>query len=111
MHRPDVQDMLRRLAAFHLGIFMPHMHDEHTGDFRPLPDDVTQVEAGLAVSFQPRVEIARRAERFLPIGWFWHSGAPTPVAVCEMIEQEGLGEAGRAGHHTGKDGRGRASAR
>ena len=28
MQLPEVQDMLRRLSAFQLGIFMPHQHDE-----------------------------------------------------------------------------------
>ena len=62
--------MLRRLSEHKLGIFMPHMHDEETGEFRPLPDDVMQVESGLIVSFQPTDEIANRTERFLPVGWF-----------------------------------------
>ena len=29
---PKVQDMLRRLSAYRLGIFMPHQHDEVTGE-------------------------------------------------------------------------------
>ena len=37
MQLPEVQDMLRRLSAFQLGIFMPHQHDEATGEFLPLP--------------------------------------------------------------------------
>ena len=49
MQLPEVQDMLRRLSAFQLGIFMPHQHDEATGEFLPLPFDVMQVESGLAV--------------------------------------------------------------
>ena len=62
--------MLRRLSEHKLGIFMPHMLDEETGEFQPLPDDVMQVESGLIVSFQPTDEIANRTERFLPVGWF-----------------------------------------
>ena len=37
IHLPEVQEMLRRLAEYRLGIFMPHMHDEHTGEFRDFP--------------------------------------------------------------------------
>jgi len=85
---PEVQEMLRRLSEFKLGIFMPHMHDEQTGDFRPLPDDVLQVESGLEVSFQPMEEIAVQADRFLPVGWLWRAGVATPVAVCEMVSGE-----------------------
>ena len=78
--------MLRRLSEYQLGIFMPHMHDEHTGEFQPLPDEVTQVESGLEVSFQPTAEIAQPDQiAFSP----WDGcGVPvlsTPVAACEMI--------------------------
>ena len=85
---PEVQEMLRRLSGYGLGIFMPHMHDERTGDFLSLPDDVTQVEAGLEVSFQPAAEIANQADRFLPVAWLWRPGAVTVAAACEMVEPE-----------------------
>ena len=88
MELPEVQDMLRRLSAFQLGIFMPHRHDDRTGEFQPLPDEVTQLESGRAVSFERLEEIARRTESFLPVGWRWCDGAPTVAAVCEMADQE-----------------------
>ncbi|MEO6226773.1 MAG: hypothetical protein ABIO61_02810 [Thermomonas sp.] len=88
IHFPEVQEMLRRLSEHGLGIFMPHMHDEKTGDFRQLPEQVTQVESGLEVSFQGTKEIADQTDRFLPVGWFWRTGASTPVAVCEMIQTD-----------------------
>ena len=96
---PEVQAMLRRLSEYKLGIFMPHRHDEQTGEFQPLPDDVMQVESGLAVSFQPTQEIANQTDRFLPVGWFWRAGASTAVAVCEMVQEERAGETGRYGKH------------
>jgi hypothetical protein len=74
IHLPEVQEMLRRLSEYKLGIFMPHIHDEKTGEFQPLPDEVMQVESGLEVSFQPAEEIASQPDRFLPVGWFWRSG-------------------------------------
>ena len=43
LNLPEVQDMLKRLSEFQLGIFMPHMHDEKTGAFQLLGDDVVQV--------------------------------------------------------------------
>ncbi|MEO8137388.1 MAG: hypothetical protein ABI831_25830 [Betaproteobacteria bacterium] len=85
---PEVQEMLRRLSGHGLGIFMPHMHDTQTGDFVSLPDDVTQVEAGLEVSFLPAAEVASRADRFLPVAWLWRAGAVTTAAACEMVEPE-----------------------
>ena len=85
---PEVQEMLRRLSGHGLGIFMPHMHDERTGDFLSLPDDVTQVEAGLEVSFRPAAEIASQAERFLPVAWLWRAGGVSAAAACEMVQND-----------------------
>ena len=99
MHLPEVQEMLRRLSEYKLGIFMPHMHDKQTGEFQPLPDDVMQVESGLEVSFQPMEEIANQTDRFLAVGWFWRAGASTPLAVCEMVWEERPGDAERYGKH------------
>ena len=89
IHLPEVQAMLQRLSEFDLGIFMPHQHDERTGDFQPLPDDVMQVESGLAVSFQRLDEIANQTASFLPVGWLWRAGAPTVASACEMAEAKG----------------------
>ena len=66
IHFPEVQEMLRKLSEYQLGIFMPHMHDEQTGDFQSLPDELMQVESGLKVLFQSSVEIAKQTDRFLP---------------------------------------------
>ena len=92
IHFPEVQEMLRRLSEYRLGICMPHMHDEEIGGFQPLPDAVMQIESGLEVSFQPAEEIAHKTEQFLPVAWFWHGGAATASAGCEMVRQEGSGD-------------------
>lgn len=98
IHLPEVQEMLRKLSEYNLGVLMPHAHDENTGGFRPLPDDVMQVESGLAVSFRPSGEMASQPGRFLAVGWVWRAGAPAPVAACEMAEQQ-PGEIQRYGKH------------
>ena len=92
IHFPEVQEMLRRLSVYQLGIFMPHMHDAKTGEFKVLADDVTQVESGLEVTFKRTQEIASQADGFLPVGWVWRAGAATPASVCEMVADEGLGD-------------------
>ena len=99
IHLPEVQEMLRRLSEYQLGIFMPHMHDEQTGEFQSLPDEVMQVEAGLAMSFQPTKEIANQGDRFLPVGWLWRAGASAPAAVCEMVSEARPGETERYVKH------------
>lgn len=99
IHFPEVQEMLRKLSGYGLGIFMPHRHDEQTGEFQPLPDQFVQVESGLAVSFQATEEIAGQPDRFLPVGWFWRSGSSTASAVCEMVSDAGPGSAGPCVKH------------
>ena len=99
IHLPEVQEMLRRLSEYKLGVFMPHMHDEHTGEFQALPDEVTQVESGLKVSFQRMEELANQTDHFLPVGWVWRAGASTPSAVCEMVSEEGADDTDRPVKH------------
>ena len=100
IHLPEVQEMLHRLSHHGLGIYMPHMHDEHSGEFQPLPDDVMQVESGLNVSFKPTGETVSHTTRFLPVGWRWSAGAPTPSTVCEMASDEGQSDTSRNEKHT-----------
>jgi len=99
IHLPEVQEMLRRLSEYKLGVFMPHMHDEHTGEFQALPDEVMQVESGLKVSFQRMEELANQTDHFLPVGWVWRAGASTPSAVCEMVSEEGADDTDRPVKH------------
>lgn len=99
MQLPDVQEMLRRLSEHHLGIFMPHMHDEASGEFQPLPEGILQVESGLDVSFRAALEIVNQTNRFLPVAWTWQAGAPALSAVCEMVWDEGPGGRGRNADH------------
>ncbi len=96
---PDVQEMLRKLSEYKLGIFMPHMHEQATGEFMALPDGVMQIESGSEVTFQSSQEIARQTSRFLPVGWIWQAGASQPVAACEMAEYESLDDEGRRIQH------------
>lgn len=88
IHYPEVQEMLRRLSEYNLGICMPHTHDHETGEFRPLPGGLMQVESGLEVSFRPVQEIAKQTDRFLPVGWFWHAGEVASIAACEMVSDD-----------------------
>ena len=92
IHLPEVQDMLRKLSRFNLGVFMPHMHDEATGDFKPLADDVVQIESALEVSFKSIMAVSDQGERFLPVGWIWRAGASSVSAACEMVFEGGHGD-------------------
>jgi hypothetical protein len=79
---PEVQEMMRKLAAYHLGVYMPHMHDDK-GALRPLPEGITQVEDNLKVSFQSAANSAEDplGLSYIPVAWFWRDG-PTPGATC-----------------------------
>ena len=89
---PEVQEMLRRLSEYKLGIFMPHMHSEQTGEFEVLPDGLVQVESGLEVSFQASKEVEREKALFMPVGWLWRGGKLSTSAACEMVFQDGSSE-------------------
>lgn len=79
IQEPEVQDMLKRLSAYGLGIFMPHMHTD-TGDFVDLPRGMVQVEDNLKVSFQTRSEASGSA-----VGWVWDDQAMV-AAVCSVCQ-------------------------
>jgi hypothetical protein len=92
IHLPEVQEILRKLSSFKLGVFMPHMHDESTGEFKPLAHDVVQIESALEVSFKSIMHVSDQGERFLPVGWVWRAGASTESATCEMVFEDGFGD-------------------
>ena len=95
---PEVQEMLRRLSEYKLGIFMPHMHAEQTGEFEVLSDGLVQVESGLEVSFQASEEIEQKKAQFMPVGWLWRGGKLTTAAACEMAFQEGSSDSETVKH-------------
>lgn len=99
IHFPEVQEMLRKLSAYGLGVFMPHRHDEQTGEFQPLSDQLVQVESGLEVSFRPVEQIVNQTDSFLPVGWMWRAGSATPSAMCEMVRDQRPGNADPAVKH------------
>lgn len=82
IHLPEVQEMLKRLSAYNLGICMPHMHNDDTGGFEALPDDVVQVEDAMEVTFRPRDAEAR--PYIVPVGWAWRENARSVKEMCIM---------------------------
>lgn len=89
IHLPDVQEMLRRLSVYGLGVCMPHAHDERTSEFQPLPAGVVQVESSLTVSFQASEVLAGQGAAFLPVAWHWRDGGLAIAAACEMADAAG----------------------
>jgi hypothetical protein len=81
IQEPEVQDMLRRLSAYGLGIFMPHMHTD-TEEYVPLPRGMVQVESNLQVSFQPVSEA-----RGDVVGWVWDEQL-IAASVCQVCKPD-----------------------
>jgi hypothetical protein len=81
IQEPEVQDMLKRLSAYGLGIYLPHMHTD-TVDFAPLPRGMVQVENNLEVSFQSRSEARGDA-----VGWVWDNQAQV-AATCQVCVKD-----------------------
>jgi hypothetical protein len=89
IHLPEVQEMLRKLSKYNLGIAMPHMHSDETGEFQALPQDLVQVEDGLEVSFRPAKQIDNHLEKYVPVAWAWREDAVTVMSMCYAYCEEG----------------------
>ena len=103
-----MQDLIRQLSAYNLGVCMPHTHDEATGQFQVLPKGVSQIEDGLKVSFTSTEAVETDQERFVPVGWFWEAndsgGGLSTVQACvkqgtmhTTIDDAGLRETSASG--------------
>ena len=71
---PRVQELMKELSDYNLGVYMPHAHDEQTGQFQKLPHEVVQVERGLVVDFRSRADIDAGHDSAVPVGWMWEDG-------------------------------------
>ena len=82
----EVQDMIRRLAAYDLGVFMPHLHNEE--GFAPLPSDIVQLEGDLRVSFVNQNDSI--LSEAAPVGWIWNEEKSRVCAACYCTGAEHL---------------------
>lgn len=84
---PEVQEMLKKLSEYGLGIFMPHMHEPETGNFIPLPSGIVSVENDLQVSFHNASEVA--VANSVPVAWIWDNATQTAMACGGCYEVSG----------------------
>lgn len=98
IYLPEVQEMLRKLAEYNLGIFMPHMHDDKNGEFQPLPEELVQVEEGLKVTFREAGEV-EDGNRYFPVGWFFRNGIGGPCGHCVIRCETRPPDTGHYGVH------------
>ena len=85
IHLPEVQAMLQKLSTYNLGICMPHVHDDRTGEFLPRAKNVIQVETDLEVSFQPAHDVLDHPETHLPVGWVWQEELAQPMWAMACV--------------------------
>lgn len=83
IHLPEVQEMLKKLSEYNLGIYMPHQHNETDGAFQLLPDDTMQLENDLEVSFSKNEDA--RSLSILPVGWVWRKEGMAEASGCVAL--------------------------
>ena len=82
LRNPEVEQILKQLAEYGLGVCLPHMHDAITNEMVPLPPNMVQTEANLKVSFVERDKVD---DRQVPVAWLWDQELKTVqhCAVCQ----------------------------
>ena len=75
----EVQDIVKQLAKYNLGICMPHMHSED-GKLTELPKNMIQVERQLVASFVPESEVS--LDTMIPVVWRWFDGTVVSASSC-----------------------------
>lgn len=79
INNEEVQEAARTLAKYNLGIFVPHMHDEQTGEILPLPAAVISCERDLKITFLRTADIDTGME---PVAWRWNGSDIEVCASC-----------------------------
>jgi hypothetical protein len=83
----EVQEMLKKLSEYGLGVFMPHIHDPQTGEYAPLPKGIVSVEKHLQVSFHPAS--SEEVSNSRAVGWVWDETTKTAMACTVCYEVSG----------------------
>lgn len=76
----EVQGLMRKLAVYGLGVYVPHIHTDASG-FAPLPKDMVSVEHNMKTSFKPFAEVAEM--ELEPVGWVWNDGVKLAMG-CQI---------------------------
>lgn len=79
----EVQDALKLLAKYNLGVCMPHMHRQR-GEFIDLPSGTVGVE--------DRTDFMSTEESLgvgaLPVAWRWRDGSVEATGSCHVRERK-----------------------
>lgn len=82
---PEVQEMIRKLKQYNMGVVALHGHDDETGHFTPFPDGKMQVESDLKVTFEDKQSVLDRIDDYIPVGWQWEDDGTKAMAVCNTV--------------------------
>lgn len=85
LQNPEVANLVKQLSSYGFGVCVPHMHDEETGEFLPLPEGTVQSESQLQVTFRKRSELT---ENDLPVAWVWNDSLAT-IQTCHTCRPDG----------------------
>ncbi|PZP51931.1 MAG: hypothetical protein DI598_01975 [Pseudopedobacter saltans] len=77
---PEVQEIMKQLAKYNLGVCMPHFHNEENGDFMELQNGIIQMERDLQVRFMTQAEA--KQINSVPVAWRWQDDGVTASAIC-----------------------------
>ena len=80
---PEVQEIMRKLSKYNLGVCIPHMHGAET-DFEALPDDTVQIEEDCRVRWVRRSAL-NAMPGSVPVAWRWRSNGIQSAAECMQI--------------------------
>lgn len=78
----EVQELIKQLAAYNLGVCMPHMHQD--GEFVAIPDGTVQVE----VKSDFISSASSEARSTLPVSWRWGDDGLTVVGSCHVLRRK-----------------------
>lgn len=79
INNKEVQEAAQTLAKYNLGIFVPHLHDEQTGEILPLPAAVISCERDLKITFLPSADVDTGMES---VAWRWNGREIEVCASC-----------------------------
>jgi hypothetical protein len=77
----EVQEIIKQLAKYNLGVCMPHMHTHNNG-FVELPKDMIQVERQLVTSFVHSSEVDDKT--MIPVVWRYIDGVVVSASSCRF---------------------------
>lgn len=76
----EIREIAEALAKYKLGICIPHMHDEQTGELVALPSGIISCERNLKVSFEDAA--VAEGQSMVPIAWRWNGVGLEICASC-----------------------------